>query len=112
MSKICSLQGDEMTDDELGILLKDKTDFNKRLRLIASLYSCEDERSVLALKHLAKHDFVYVVRRSAWQALQAKGILIPEPVERPRYVILLERFLERAKRICQKVGDFCVGWSI
>ena len=100
-----------MTDDELDILLKDKTDFNKRLRLIASLYGCEDERSVPALKYLAKHDFVYVVRRSAWQALQAKGILIPEPIERPRYAILLERFLERAKRICQKVGDFYLRWG-
>lgn len=101
-----------MTDEELDILLKDKTDFNKRLRLIANLYSCEDERSVLALKHLAKHDFVYVVRLSAWHALQAKGILVPEPVERPRYAILLERFLARSKRICQKVFDFCLGWSI
>ena len=100
-----------MTDDELDILLKDKTDFNKRLRLIAGLYGRDDERSVLALKHLAEHDFVYIVRLSAWQALQAKGILIPEPVERPRYAILLERFLERAKRICQKVGDFYLRWG-
>jgi len=101
-----------MTDAELDILLKDKTDFNKRLRLVASLSRCEDERSVLALKHLAQHDFVYVVRLSAWQALQAKGIIIPEPVERPRYAILLERSLARANRICQKVFDFCQGWYI
>lgn len=101
-----------MTDDELDILLKDKTDFNKRLRLIANLYSCEDERSVLALKHLAQHDVVYAVRLSAWQALQAKGILYPKPVERPRYAIMLESFLERSKRIGQKVLDFCLAWSI
>lgn len=101
-----------MTDDEVDRLLKDKTDFNKRLRLIASLYSCEDERSLLALKYLAQHDFVYVVRRSAWQALQAKGIPFAEPVERPRYAILLERFLERSKRIGQKMVDFCQGWNI
>lgn len=101
-----------MLDDDLDTLLKDKTDFRKRLDLISILSNREDEQSVLALKHLAHHDFVYKVRLSAWQALQAKGIAFPEPVERPRYVIFLERFLERSKRICQKLSDFCQGWNI
>lgn len=101
-----------MTDDEIDILLRDKTDFRKRLGLIVSLRSCDDERSIQALKHLAQHDFVYSVRLSAWQALQAKGIVFQKPVERQRYAILLETFLRRSKRICQKLSDFCQGWSI
>lgn len=101
-----------MTDDELNRLIRDKTDFRKRLGLIVSLRSRDDERSLEALKHLAQHDFVYNVRLSAWQALQVKGIVLPKPVERPRYAILLERFLRRCKYICQKLSDFCQGWSI
>lgn len=74
----------------LDTLLKDKTDFRKRLDLISIFSSREDEQSVLALKHLARHDFVYAVRLSAWQVLQAKRVAFPKPVERPRYVFLLE----------------------
>lgn len=101
-----------MTDDELDKLLRDKTDFRKRLGLIVSLCNCEEKRSILALKHLAQHDFVYEVRLSAWRVLQAKGIAFPQPVERPRYVILLERILDRSKCIFLKVLDICQGWSI
>lgn len=100
-----------MTDNELDSLLKDKTDFRKRQELIERLRNCESERSVLALKYLAQHDFVYAVRIAAWQELEAKGIMFPKPVERQRHVILLERFLEQSKRIWQKLADFFIGWG-
>lgn len=54
-----------MRSDEVETILKDKSDFQKRLKLIADMKERSDVHSLKALQHLAKNDFVYQVRLDA-----------------------------------------------
>lgn len=92
--------------DEMDSVLKDKTDFRKRLALIAALRIDNGAYSVSALQYLAEKDFVYQVRIAAWQALCEKGVACKKPVERSGYVIVLENVLVRVKRACRFLADF------
>ncbi|NIF21689.1 hypothetical protein [Candidatus Pantoea multigeneris] len=82
-----------MQQDEVAALLKDKSDFQKRLKLIGVLKGRTDSHSEEALQYLVKHDFVFKVRLAAWQALSDRGVTCDKPVERARYVIFLEKRL-------------------
>jgi|UPI00069F968E hypothetical protein len=94
-----------LMNDEMDNVLKDRTDFRKRLALIAELRMDNGAHSVNALQYLAENDFVYQVRIAAWQALDEIGVTCKKPVERPAYAILLEKVLERVKRVCRFLSD-------
>jgi hypothetical protein len=96
--------------EEIDILMKDKTDFNKRLKLIAVLKEQKNERSIDALHYLLKNDVVYKVRLAAWQVLNEKGVPCSEPVARPRYAVVLERTLTRLKRFGVWLMDITEGF--
>lgn len=97
--------------NEMDNVLKDKTDFRKRLALIAELRIDDGAHSVSALQYLAEKDFVYQVRIAAWQALCEKGIACKKPVERPACVVVLEKVLEwvlvQVRRVFQFLADLC-----
>ena len=88
-----------MQPEEIDILMKDKTDFNKRLKLIAVLKAQESDHSIQALQYLLNHDVVYKVRLEAWQVLNEKGVQCTEPVARPRYAVVLETTYGKLNRV-------------
>jgi len=96
--------------EEIDILMKDKTDFNKRLKLIAVLKEQKSDRSIDALHYLLKNDVVYKVRLTAWQVLNEKGVQCSEPVARPRYAVVLEKTLARLKRFGVWLMDITEGF--
>lgn len=59
--------------------VQDKTDFRKRLVLVARLRAEPDPRSLMILRGMMQRDFVFDVRWAAWEALTAKGKLLTEP---------------------------------
>ncbi|MGY5957123.1 hypothetical protein ACUY4R_001734 [Kosakonia sp. BK9b] len=99
-----------VTDDDLNTLLKDKTDYRKRLHLVTLLRGEESARSSAALVYLAQHDFVYQVRIAAWRVAQERNIACTMPQPRPRYAIMLEKTLERVKRLFKAAADFSLNW--
>lgn len=99
-----------MRSDEVETILKDKSDFQKRLKLIADLKERSDEHSIKALQHLAKNDFVYQVRLDAWQTLSQKGITCVKPVARPRYAVLMEKFIQKLRRLGMWLFDLTEGF--
>ncbi|EMM0380519.1 hypothetical protein RI820_003091 [Pluralibacter gergoviae] len=95
----------QATDRELMALVKDKTDFRKRLALIESLRVTPRPGSAEALRYLACHDFVYEVRLAAWSAAVQQGIALKKPLARPRYALFTERLIARIKKICAYLGE-------
>ena len=95
-----------MQQDEVAALLHDKSDFQKRLKLIGVLKGHTDSHSEEALQYLAKHDFVYQVRLAAWQALRDQGVACDKPLERPRYAIFLEKCLDNLGRFLTWFGKW------
>ena len=102
------IEGGKVQSEEIDILIKDKTHFHKRLMLIADLKARKDGHNIEALQFLLKHDGVYKVRLTAWQALSEKGVQCTEPVARPAYAI----FLERSKRFGVWLLDITEGLSM
>jgi len=98
--------------EEIDILMKDKTDFRKRLMLIAALKARKDGHSIEALQFLLKHDGVYKVRLTAWRALSEKGVQCAEPVVRPAYAIFLKRSIRKLKRFGVWLVDIIEGLSM
>jgi len=96
--------------EEIDILMKDKTDFNKRLKLIAVLKAQESDHSIQALQYLLNHDVVYKVRLAAWQVLNEKGVPCTEPVTRPRYAVVLEKTIGKLKRFGVWLMDITEGF--
>ncbi|ORM57821.1 hypothetical protein HA45_26670 [Pantoea rodasii] len=89
--------------------MKDKTDFNKRLKLIAVLKAQESDHSIKALQYLLNHDVVYKVRLAAWQVLNEKDVQCTEPVTRPRYAVVLEKTIGKLKRLGVWLMDITEG---
>ncbi|WP_084934925.1 hypothetical protein [Pantoea rwandensis] len=99
-----------MQSEEIDILMKDKTDFHKRLKLIAALKERTDGQSIEALQYLLKHDGVYKVRLAAWKVLSEKGVQCAEPVARPAYAIFLEKSIRKLKRFGVWLVDITEGF--
>lgn len=99
-----------MTDEELTRLVHDKSDYRKRLDLIACLQQEQSARSTQALVTLAKEDFVFAVRHAAWEALSERGVALKEPVLRSRYADWLERAIDKTARVIRFLGDFYWKW--
>lgn len=96
--------------DEVETILKDKTDFHKRLNLIKEIKTCADPRSIEALQYSAKNDYVFQVRLAAWNALTERGINCVKPVARPRYAVVLETTIERIQRYGKWLMDITQGF--
>lgn len=99
-----------MTDEELTRLVHDKSDYRKRLDLIACLRQEQSARSTQALVTLAKEDFVFAVRHAAWETLSERGVALKEPVLRSRYADWLERAIDKTARVIRFLGDFYWKW--
>ncbi|MGK3130820.1 hypothetical protein ACCW76_16620 [Pantoea sp. C8B4] len=99
-----------MQPEEIDILMKDKTDFNKRLKLIAVLKEQKSDHSLEALQYLLNHDVVYKVRLAAWRALNERGVQCTEPVARPRYAVVLEKTIDKLKRFGVWLMDISEGF--
>lgn len=99
-----------MTDEELTHLVHDKSDYRKRLDLIARLQQEQSARSTEALVMLAKDDFVFAVRHAAWEALSERGVALKEPRLRSRFADWLERIIDKTARVVRFLGDFYWKW--
>lgn len=99
-----------MTDEELTRLVHDKSDYRKRLDLIARLQQEQSARSTQALVTLAKEDFVFAVRHAAWETLSERGVALKEPRLRSRYADWLERVLHRIGRFFSVITDYWWFW--
>ncbi|MDF2623903.1 hypothetical protein [Kosakonia cowanii] len=99
-----------MTDEELTRLVHDKSDYRKRLDLIARLQQEQSARSTEALVTLAKEDFVFAVRHAAWEALSERGVALKEPRLRSRFADWLERVLHRIGRFFSVITDYWWFW--
>lgn len=99
-----------MTDEELTRLVHDKSDYRKRLDLIARLQQEQSACSTQALVTLAKEDFVFAVRHAAWEALRERGVALNEPRLRSRFADWLERAMNKAARVIRFLGDFYWKW--
>lgn len=99
-----------MTDEELIRLVHDKSDYRKRLDLIARLQQEQSARSTHALVTLAKEDFVFAVRHAAWEALSERGVALKEPRLRSRFADWLERVLHRIGRFFSVITDYWWFW--
>lgn len=99
-----------MTDEELTRLVHDKSDYRKRLDLIARLQQEQSARSTEALVTLAKEDFVFAVRHAAWEVLRERGVAVKEPRLRSRFADWLERAMNKAARVIRFLGDFYWKW--
>lgn len=99
-----------MTDEELTRLVHDKSDYRKRLGLIACLQQEQSARSTQALVTLAKEDFVFAVRHAAWEVLSERGAALKEPRLRSRFADWLERIIDKTARVIRFLGDFYWKW--
>ena len=99
-----------MTDEELTRLVHDKSDYRKRLDLIARLQQEQSARSTQALVTLANEDFVFAVRHAAWEALRERGVALKEPRLRSRFADWLERVLHRIGRFFSVITDYWWFW--
>lgn len=99
-----------MTDEELTRLVHDKSDYRKRLDLIACLQQEQSARSTQALVTLAKEDFVFAVRHAAWETLSERGVALKEPRLRSRFADWLERAIDKTARVIRFLGDFYWKW--
>lgn len=99
-----------MTDKELTRLVHDKSDYRKRLDLIARLQQEQSARSTEALVTLAKEDVVFAVRHAAWEALRERGVALKEPRLRSRFADWLERAMNKTARVIRFLGDFYWKW--
>lgn len=99
-----------MTDEELIRLVHDKSDYRKRLDLMARLQQEQSARSTHALVTLAKEDFVFAVRHAAWEALSERGVALKEPRLRSRFADWLERVLHRIGRFFSVITDYWWFW--
>lgn len=95
----------QAADRELMALVKDKTDFRKRLALIEALRVNPRPGGAEALRYLAENDFVYEVRLAAWSAAAEQGIALKKPLARPRYALFTERLIARIKKIFSYLGE-------
>ncbi|MHA8113918.1 hypothetical protein ACX122_12570 [Kosakonia cowanii] len=99
-----------MTDEELTRLVHDKSDYRKRLDLIARLQQEQSARSTQALVTLAKEDFVFAVRHAAWEVLSERGVALKEPRLRSRFADWLERAIDKTARVIRFLGDIYWKW--
>jgi len=88
----------------------DKSDYRKRLDLIARLQQEQSARSTEALVTLAKEDFVFAVRHAAWEALSERGVALKEPRLRSRFADWLESVLHRIGRFFSVITDYWWFW--
>ena len=99
-----------MTDEELKRLVHDKSDYRKRLDLIARLQQEQSARSTQALVTLAKEDFVFAVRHAAWEVLSTRGVALKAPRLRSPFAEWLERVLHRTGRFFSVISDYWWFW--
>ncbi|HGM6860806.1 TPA: hypothetical protein ACKQDZ_002139 [Serratia rubidaea] len=85
---------------------RDKTDYRKRLALIAQLRQQPSDGGRAILQRMLQEDFVLSVRQAAWQALHEQGVSCKRP-KAPKPVPLLPP--ERRCRGCWKRSMTCCG---
>ncbi|MCW2475541.1 hypothetical protein [Candidatus Symbiopectobacterium sp. NZEC151] len=83
-------------------LAQDKTDFRKRLALVAHLRVEPDPRSLVILHDMMQRDFVFDVRWAAWEALTAKGESPTEPRKKAGHLM--------SRIWWQGLGDKLTNW--
>ncbi|MFT8209452.1 MAG: hypothetical protein ACMZI0_00260 [Symbiopectobacterium sp.] len=85
-------------------LAQDKTDFRKRLALVAQLCAESDPRSLMILRDVMQRDFVFDVRWAAWESLTAKGESLTEPRRKASHLI--------SRVWWQGLADKLTSWSL
>ena len=88
---------------------RDKTDYRKRLALIAQLRQQPSDGGRAILQRMLQEDFVLSVRQAAWQALHEQGVSCKRP-KAPKPVPLLppER---RCRRVLAAIYDLLWPWT-